>query len=799
MSLAQLPPLDFDSGGLRISLFPRSDSPPLFAPDPVSGEPAIADSRKSNEAEIPVPQRKRPQIPDHERYDGDGHDVDRDGPLGLKHGDQRPPTERGYSISSDGASDKHGDKQLRHGHEENDPFGDQASDVTGLSEPENNKPQSKVVQTIPIHPIPSMQDAFAESLHEVTMGGPVTKPKLRSMDAKARRERLLEQEKDSEPFDQLWRYRPGQKQHEVLKLLAQISFGVYLLLNGMANSNSQVVTILQGHIDEVDEFLEVALEDLAQATIDLNGRIDYLKLPMSNMQVFEELLEDRNFRVEILEGNEKIEHILARTNMALKQWDDDIDAGLVCSADFTKWLRQQDSASWKTDRPEVMDIFDAMNGNAEGWQNAFEEMNCRAQEMNNLIIKLMTIVAEMEKKAGEISRKTWAQIPPFTVPAKIGDKSSISSPQSHQSNPRSQGSVRSGTFSTFSAQKADHHPIDDDSLLEYPLPGGTPLLPPPRISARAAPRPSSSSSSAKRQNGVTFAPMSPPRSVDRTEGSSIQDKAVAEEESLYILQPRTYTPQPAKPAVSQATQQSPRTQLSPKSGDVSSDQKGLQKQTSLRQRVSQRGKAPVSIQIPPRNFAEGTAVHRQSPSFATPRTGGSMAHDSAYGSDSEHQPQHRQIPRMASHSDLSAPVRPPLMPSPRSDHQYYRPVQASPHSPLQQRPHTSGTGAAAAPRHQSASYTPQHVRNQPSRLGGMSMLSNVTNAQDDARTIATQRTARGTDRTLKKKKSAFGWLKKAFSMDDEERAAYEARKAMQVDPQYFDDKSPKFLDGKRIR
>ena len=81
----------------------------------------------------------------------------------------------------------------------------------------------------------------------------------------------------------------------------------------------------------------------------------------------------------------------------------------------------------------------------------------------------------------------------------------------------------------------------------------------------------------------------------------------------------------------------------------------------------------------------------------------------------------------------------------------------------------------------------------------MSMLSNVTNAQDDARTIATQRTARGTERTLKKKKSAFSWLKKAFSMDDEERAAYEARKQMQVDPQYFDDRSPKFLDGRRIR
>jgi hypothetical protein len=51
----------------------------------------------------------------------------------------------------------------------------------------------------------------------------------------------------------------------------------------------------------------------------------------------------------------------------------------------------------------------------------------------------------------------------------------------------------------------------------------------------------------------------------------------------------------------------------------------------------------------------------------------------------------------------------------------------------------------------------------------------------------------------KKKSGAFGWLKKAFTMDDEERAAFEARKNMQHQDNYYKDKSPKFLDGKRIR
>lgn len=92
-----------------------------------------------------------------------------------------------------------------------------------------------------------------------------------------------------------------------------------------------------------------------------------------------------------------------------------------------------------------------------------------------------------------------------------------------------------------------------------------------------------------------------------------------------------------------------------------------------------------------------------------------------------------------------------------------------------------------------------HMRNQPSALGGMSTLSNVTNAvyDDDAKTQASG--ARTTGPTLRKKKSAFGWFKKAFSLDEEEKAAFEARKAMQHRDRYYDPNSPKFLDGRRIR
>ena len=70
------------------------------------------------------------------------------------------------------------------------------------------------------------------------------------------------------------------------------------------------------------------------------------------------------------------------------------------------------------------------------------------------------------------------------------------------------------------------------------------------------------------------------------------------------------------------------------------------------------------------------------------------------------------------------------------------------------------------------------------------MLSNVTTMTGNSAM---------TGQSVKKKRSAFGWLKKAFSLDEEERAAFENRKREQSRNLYYDQRSPQFLDGKRIQ
>lgn len=202
--------------------------------------------------------------------------------------------------------------------------------------------------------------------------------------------------------------------------------------------------------------------------------------------------------------------------------------------------------------------------------------------------------------------------------------------------------------------------------------------------------------------------------------------------------------------------------------------------SSLRQRVSLKTTPPESIQVPPPHAPD---FHRPLYAASPRKYQAHHAPDSAYGSDLERAPAPA-IPDFPLPSPAGG--RPMLVPSPHSELQFFRPVQASPHSPLQQRPHTSGNPSSGSRQHNQNQVPPS--RNIPSAMG-MSMLSNVTS-------VSTQDSVGGG--TLKKKRSAFGWLKKAFSLDEEEKLAFEARKREQARNLYYDGRSPKFLDGRRM-
>ncbi|KAK7738217.1 hypothetical protein SLS63_002551 [Diaporthe eres] len=758
-------------------------------------------------------------------------------------------------------------------------FDDSSDDDDGYldAEEEAPSPAASSRPNIPLHPIASMQDAFAESLDEATKGSLEQKPKLRILDAKARREKLLDEDKSEGPPNRVWRFRPGQRCHELRKLMAQISFGVYLLINGMANSNAQVLSILQGHIDEVDEFLETAMEDVRLATQDLNERLDFLKLPMENMEIFEQMLENRKFRLQIVEGNVKIEHILSRTSTAHTQTIRDISEGLRAAKQFSQYLADNEKGQWRQERSDVVDVFDAMKGNTEGWYNAFTGLESQSTLLSGLCVRLSTMIVEIDKRAGEVSRRT--RVSSNHLPGLRNMSLSILTNDQFTLEPYSDPDGRPIPRSPESPAHATPPPSPPVSKADGPprirtLYFGAPmtsLLEAPEspvcfeLPARSAKRITQDSDTMRDslpafqytppESSKTIPELVVEQAVRPDEDAEVDESSDDESESsaddgndndngLFILQPRTYTPVPPAPIPSPRVSAAPQVSAAPRvpaaprptpeeisihieaeedDDDTQSEdwlresaiivplppprqraaphpdphprplqikqrqtaephelEAQVSHRTSLRDRVSLKIELPKDIHVPAAN-----ALELQLPRFPTPKDSAqgsprsNRPQNSARGSEMDAHHHNNDAAKQYASVDYTPPAFPNLIPSPASEHQYFRPVQASPHSPLQQRPHTAGTVGNRPGNHQ---------RNAPSQMG-MSMLSNVTTMTQDTS---------GTNRTVKKKRSAFGWLKKAFSLDEEERAAFEERRRQQPVNHYYDGRSPQFLDGKRM-
>lgn len=259
---------------------------------------------------------------------------------------------------------------------------------------------------VPVHPIATMQEAFAESMLEASGGSPPSIPKNTIGNASARRKYLLDQDINEPTHAARWQSKHGLRYHELWKLMAQISFGIYLLLNGIARDDEQVMNILQGHVDEVDEFLETTLEDFDLAQQDVDERLKFLKLPLENIAIFDAMLEDRNFRLQIVNGNERIEHVITRTATAMNDALKDVTQGLDACKEFTFYLAEEhEDRIWREERPEMQKVFDAMKGNVDGWYKAYVSLQTKGNHLGVGLVQLGSIVAEMDRRAGEVSRR----------------------------------------------------------------------------------------------------------------------------------------------------------------------------------------------------------------------------------------------------------------------------------------------------------------------------------------------------------------------------------------------------------
>jgi len=273
---------------------------------------------------------------------------------------------------------------------------------------------SEIVDRPPVHPIACMQGAFEESIMETMEGenrrdSASSTRSMDSLDAKARRQKLLESEYTG-PHASRGRKKPGAKFHKLWKLMAQISFGVHLLHQQLAKSDEEVVKIMQSHVDELDTFLEKTTEDFDLAMADIHERINYLKLPLEHVNIFDIMLDDKPFRTSIVEGNEKIERIVERTARHMTDALEDVNVGIEATAELAKYLDKL-GEKWTDGDEDLKNIYEAMHANVEGWYSCLGSLQLKGNTLGGALVQLGGILNEMSKRAGVASRRSLVSDP----------------------------------------------------------------------------------------------------------------------------------------------------------------------------------------------------------------------------------------------------------------------------------------------------------------------------------------------------------------------------------------------------
>ncbi|KAJ5721132.1 uncharacterized protein N7483_009066 [Penicillium malachiteum] len=262
--------------------------------------------------------------------------------------------------------------------------------------------EQSATPVVPVHPIPQLQGPFEESISETSA---VTRSYwVVDIDAQTRRRDLLENDEYERLCGRKWRQRSSEQYHPFWKLASQLVFGVHLLAKQLAISEPQVMKILQTHVNEMDGFLQRTTEDFLMIHLDVRTRIQYLNLPLENLDVFDQMLEDRNFRLSLISYNDQIEHAVDRFTLAITDAIRDLLKGKEAISVLWHYLIQL-SSDGCFESYRLKAFYQAMMDNLEGWLEAFSKLRRRGAALQRALGQLAFAVTEMQRRVGVASRK----------------------------------------------------------------------------------------------------------------------------------------------------------------------------------------------------------------------------------------------------------------------------------------------------------------------------------------------------------------------------------------------------------
>ncbi|KAF9701944.1 hypothetical protein EKO04_000800 [Ascochyta lentis] len=264
--------------------------------------------------------------------------------------------------------------------------------------------------TFPIHPLPSMQAAFEESMLDATGETGFVPFKTPGRGVKTRQQLLCREADADEPswnytYSCHWRHHPKGNFHPLLKTITQIVFGVHLLHQRLEKSTADVADILLKHVNELDSFLQRANEDVEQSLKDMLFRHKCLRVPMEHVNEFDRLLDDRAYRSSLLDGNITIERTINRMSQLLNDYLVDISIYRDANHELELYLRDIGN-EWAYHNEDVGRIYSAMCGNTGGWAQFLQSLVTKAERLGAVLVQVSSYCNEIEKRCGAASRRS---------------------------------------------------------------------------------------------------------------------------------------------------------------------------------------------------------------------------------------------------------------------------------------------------------------------------------------------------------------------------------------------------------
>lgn len=264
--------------------------------------------------------------------------------------------------------------------------------------------------TFPLHPLPSMQAPFEESMLDATGETGHVPYQAPKRSVKQRQHMLCREETAEElswnyTYNCHWRHYPKGKYHPLVKTITQIVFGVHLLHQRLEKSVADVADILLKHVNELDGFLQRANDDLENSLKDMLFRHKCLRVPMEHVSEFDRLLEDRAYRAQLLDGNIVIERTITRMSTLLNDYLTDMEIFREANNGLDLYLLNI-GIEWTYHNEDVRKIYSAMCGNTGGWSQFLQSLVAKAERLGVVLVQVSSYCNEIEKRCGAASRRS---------------------------------------------------------------------------------------------------------------------------------------------------------------------------------------------------------------------------------------------------------------------------------------------------------------------------------------------------------------------------------------------------------